>query len=49
MRQAALAFTSEAAGREGRRGEERGDDDAKAKHDSPARERSISGSVDDAA
>ena len=35
--------------REGRRGEERGDDDAKAKHDSPARKRSISGSNDDAA
>ena len=31
--------------REGRRGEERGD----AKHDSPARKRSISGSGDDAA
>ena len=29
--------------REGRRGEERGDDDAKAKHDSPARKRRISG------
>ena len=29
--------------------EERGDDDAKAKNDSPARERSISGSGDDAA
>ena len=49
LRQAALAFTSEAAGREGRRGEERGDDDAKAKHDSSARKRSISGSGDDAA
>ena len=51
LRQAALAFTSEAAGREGRRGEERGDDDAKAKRDSPARnlKRSISGSGDDAA
>ena len=35
--------------REGRRGEERGDDDAKAKRDSPARKRSISGSSDDAA
>ena len=35
--------------REGRRGEERGDDDAKAKHDSPAPKRSISGSGDDAA
>ena len=34
-------------GREGRRGEERGGDDAKAKHDSPAR--SSSGSGDDAA
>ena len=40
----------EAPDREGRRGEERGDDDeAKAKHDSPARKRSISGSGDDAA
>ena len=35
----------EAPDREGRRGEERGG----AKHDSPARERSISGSGDDAA
>ena len=34
--------------REGRRGEERGGDDAEAKRDSPARERSISGSGDDA-
>jgi len=35
--------------REGRwRGKERGDDDAKAKHDSPARKRSIPGSGDDA-
>ena len=34
--------------REGRRGEERRGDDAKAKHDSPARKRSISGSGDDA-
>ncbi|KAH8058129.1 hypothetical protein JL721_9589 [Aureococcus anophagefferens] len=39
----------EAPDREGRRGEERGDDDAEAKHDSPARKRSISGSGDDAA
>ena len=39
----------EAPGREGRRGEERGDDDAKAKRDSPARKRSISGTGDDAA
>ena len=40
----------QAPDREGRRGEERGDDDdAKAKHDAPARERSISGSGDDAA
>ena len=38
----------EAPDREGRRGEERGGDDAKAKHDSPARKRSIPGS-DDAA
>jgi hypothetical protein len=35
--------------REGRRGEERRDDDAKAKRDSPARKRSIPGSGDDAA
>ena len=35
--------------REGRRGEERGDDDVKVKRDSPARKRSISGSGDDAA
>jgi len=35
--------------REGRRGEERRDDDAKAKRDSTARKRSISGSGDDAA
>jgi hypothetical protein len=34
---------------EGRRGEERRDDDAMAKRDSPARKRSISGSGDDAA
>ena len=39
----------EAPDREGRRGEERGDDDAKAKHDAPARKRSISGSGDDEA
>ena len=39
----------EAPDREGRRGEERGDGDAKAKRDSPARKRSISGSGDDAA
>ena len=39
----------QAPDREGRRGEERGGDDAKAKHDSPARKRSISGSGDDAA
>jgi hypothetical protein len=39
----------EAPDREGRRGEERGGDDAKAKHDSPARKRSIPGSGDDAA
>jgi len=39
----------EAPDREGRRGEERGDDDARAKRDSPARKRSISGSGDDAA
>jgi hypothetical protein len=29
--------------------ERRGDDDAKAKHDSPARKRSVSGSGEDAA
>ena len=34
---------------EGRRGEARDDDDNKAKHDSPARKRSIPGSGDDAA
>jgi len=40
----------QAPDRKGRRGEERrGDDDAKAEHDSPARKRSISGSDDDAA
>ena len=39
----------EAPDREGRRGKERGDDDAKAKHDSPARKRSIPGSGDEAA
>ena len=38
----------QAPDREGRRGEERGDDDAKTKHDSPARKRSNSGSGDDA-
>jgi hypothetical protein len=35
--------------REGRRGEECRDDDAKAKRESPARKRSIQGSSDDAA
>ena len=39
----------QAPDREGRREEERGHDDARAKHDSPARKRSISGSGDDAA
>ena len=39
----------EAPDRDGRRGKERRDDDAMAKRDSPARERSISGSGDDAA
>ncbi|KAH8047568.1 hypothetical protein JL722_13011 [Aureococcus anophagefferens] len=39
----------QAPDRKGRRGEERGDDDAKAKHDAPARKRSISGSGDDEA
>ena len=39
----------QAPDREGRRGEERGDDDAKAKRDSTARKRGISGSGDDAA
>ena len=38
----------QAPDREGRRGEERGDDDAKAKRDSPARKRSTPGSGDDA-
>ena len=51
-RQAGFAFRNALANpdREGRRGEERGDDDAKAtgKRDSPARKRSISGSGDDA-
>jgi hypothetical protein len=44
-RRAGFAFRNAAPDREGRRGEERG----KAKHDSPARKRSISGSGDDAA
>tara|TARA_B100000405_G_scaffold96365_1_gene67123 strand:+ start:124 stop:300 length:177 start_codon:yes stop_codon:yes gene_type:complete len=50
-RQAGFAFRNALANpdREGRRGEERGDDDAEAKHDSPARKRSISGSGDEAA
>jgi hypothetical protein len=48
LRQAGFALR-QAPDREGRRGEERGDDDAKAKHDSPARERGISGSGDEAA
>jgi hypothetical protein len=45
LRQAGFALR-QAPDREGRRGEERGDDDAKAKRDSPARKRSISGSGD---
>ena len=50
LRQAGFAFKKrQAPDREGRRGEERGDDGVKAKHDSPARKRSISGSGDDAA
>jgi hypothetical protein len=55
LRQAGLAFKNarrqerQNPGREGRRGEEHGDDDKKVKHDSPARKRSISGSGDDAA
>jgi hypothetical protein len=49
LRQAGLAFRNARHDRDSRRGEERGDDDAKAKHDSPARKRSISGSGDDAA
>jgi hypothetical protein len=48
-RRAGLVQEREAPDREGRRGEERRGDDAKAKHDSPARKRSISGSSDDAA
>ena len=48
LRQAGFALR-QAPDREGRRGEERGDDDAKAKHDSPARKRSIPGSGDDVA
>ena len=49
LRQAGRVQKREAPDRDGRRGEERGDDDAMAKRDSPARERSISGSGDDAA
>jgi hypothetical protein len=49
LRQAASRSERQAPDREGRRGEERGGDEAKAKHDSPARKRSISGSGDDAA
>ena len=48
FRQAGFALR-QAPDRGGRRGEARGDDDAKAKHDSPARKRSISGSGDDVA
>ena len=48
LRQAGLALR-QTPDREGRRGEERGDDDAKATHASPARKRSISGTGDDAA
>ena len=48
FRQAGFALR-QAPDREGRRGEERGDADAKAKHDSPARKRGISGSGNDAA
>jgi len=48
LRQAGFA-ERRAPDREGRRGEERRDDEAKAKHDSPARKRSISGSGDGAA
>ena len=49
LRQA--GFTSGTPGFRPRRpvGEERGDGDAKAKRDSPARKRSVSGSGDDAA
>ena len=39
----------QAPDREGRRGGERGDDDAEAEHDSPARKRSVPGSGNDAA
>ena len=50
LRQAGVAFKKrQAPDREGRRGEERDGRCAKAKHDSPARKRSISGSGDDAA
>ena len=50
FRQAGVAFKKrQAPDREGRRGEERGDDDAEAEHDSPARKRSVPGSGDDVA
>ena len=49
LRQAGRVQKSEAPDRDGRCGEERRDDDAKDKRDSPARKRSISGSGDDAA
>ena len=49
MRQAGRVQKREAPDRDGRRREERRDDDAKDKRDSPARKRSISGSGDDAA
>ena len=46
LRQAGFA-ERQAPDREGRRGEERGDDDAEAEHDSPARKRSVPGSGED--
>ena len=52
LRQAGVVFKErQAPDRDGRRGEERRDDDAdsEAEHDSPSRKRSISGSGDDAA
>ena len=49
LRQAGFALEGQAPDRGGRRGEEHSDDDTKAKYDSLARKRSISGSGDDAA
>ena len=51
MRQAGFALKNarHQIAKVGAESPERGDDDAKAKHDSPARKRSISGSGDDVA